>query len=65
MLELLAYLCANGFKTFIVSGGGVEFIRAFAEETLRYSSRTSRRSSAGVVKFELKDGKPTLIKEPK
>ena len=33
MLELLAYLRTNGFKTFIVSGGGVEFMRAFAEET--------------------------------
>jgi phosphoserine phosphatase len=33
MLELLAYLRANEFKTFIVSGGGVEFIRAFADET--------------------------------
>ena len=32
MLELLAYLRANGFKTFIVSGGGVEFMRAFAEK---------------------------------
>src|SRR5262249_10793176 len=32
MLELLAYLRASGFKTFIVSGGGVEFMRAFAEE---------------------------------
>jgi phosphoserine phosphatase len=32
MLELLAYLRANGFKTFIVSGGGVEFIRVFAEK---------------------------------
>ena len=33
MLELLAYLRANGFKTFIVSSGGVEFMRAFAEQT--------------------------------
>jgi hypothetical protein len=33
MIELLAYLRANGFKTFIVSGGGVEFMRAFAEQT--------------------------------
>ena len=32
MLELLTYLRANGFKTFIVSGGGVEFMRAYAEE---------------------------------
>jgi phosphoserine phosphatase len=31
MLEVLAYLCANGFKTFIVSGGGIEFMRAWAE----------------------------------
>ena len=33
MLELLAYLRLNGFKTFIVSGGGLEFIRAFAEKS--------------------------------
>ena len=33
MLELLAYLRANGFKTFIVSGGGVDFIRALSEKT--------------------------------
>ena len=32
MLELLGYLRANGFKTFIVSGGGVEFMRVFAEQ---------------------------------
>ena len=32
MLELLAYLRANGFKTFIVSGGGIDFMRAFAEK---------------------------------
>ena len=32
MLELLAYLRANGFKTFIVSGGGIEFMRAVAEQ---------------------------------
>ena len=32
MLELLGYLRANGFKTFIVSGGGVEFMRALAEQ---------------------------------
>jgi phosphoserine phosphatase len=33
MLELLTYLRANGFETFIVSGGGIEFMRAFAEVT--------------------------------
>lgn len=37
MLELLAYLRANGFKTFMVSGGGVEFMRVFAERVYRKS----------------------------
>ena len=43
MLELLAYLRANGFKTFIVSGGGVEFMRPWAETRLRHPARTGRR----------------------
>ena len=43
-LELLSYLRANGFKTFIVSGGGVEFMRAFAEKT--YGIPPSRSSAA-------------------
>ena len=43
MLELLAYLRANGFKTFIVSGGGVEFMRAVGREGLRHSARAGRR----------------------
>jgi phosphoglycolate phosphatase-like HAD superfamily hydrolase len=64
MLELLVYLRANGFKTFIVSGGGVEFMRAFAEETYGIPPEQVIGSS-GVVKFEIKDGKPLLIKEPK
>jgi phosphoserine phosphatase len=44
MLERLGYLRANGFKTFIVSGGGVEFMRAFAEIT--YGVPPSRSSAA-------------------
>ena len=44
MLELLAYLRAQGFKTFIVSGGGVEFMRAFAEKL--YGIPPSRSSAA-------------------
>jgi hypothetical protein len=64
MLEVLIYLRANGFKTFIVSGGGVEFMRAFAEETYGIPPEQVI-GSRGVVKFEMKDGKPTLIKEPK
>jgi phosphoglycolate phosphatase-like HAD superfamily hydrolase len=65
MLELLAYLRANGFKTFIVSGGGVEFMRCFADKVYGIPPEQVLGSS-GVVKFEFdKDGKPTLIKEPK
>jgi phosphoserine phosphatase len=65
MLELLAYLRDNGFKTFIVSGGGVEFMRAFAERTYGIPPEQVVGSS-GVVKFEMgADGKPVLVKEAK
>ena len=64
MLAVLSYLRASGFKTFIVSGGGVEFMRAFAEATYGFPPEQVVGSS-GVVKFEMKDGKPALIKEPK
>jgi phosphoserine phosphatase len=63
MLELLAYLRANGFETFIVSGGGVEFLRAFAEKS--YGIPPERViGSRGKTKFELRDGRPVLVKEP-
>jgi phosphoglycolate phosphatase-like HAD superfamily hydrolase len=65
MLELLAYLRANGFKTFIVSGGGVEFIRVFAEWVYGIPPEQVVGSS-GVTKFQIgPDGKPVLTKEPK
>lgn len=65
MLELLAYLRANDFKTFIVSGGGVEFMRVFTERIYGIPPEQVVGSS-GVVKFEIgADGKPVLIKEPK
>jgi phosphoglycolate phosphatase-like HAD superfamily hydrolase len=64
MLELLAYLRASGFKTFIVSGGGVEFMRAWVEETYGIPPEQVVGSS-GVVRFELRDGKPALVKDPK
>jgi phosphoserine phosphatase len=64
MLDVLAYLRASGFKTFIVSGGGVEFMRAFAEDTYGIPPEQIIGSS-GVVKFEIRDGQPVLIKEPK
>ena len=64
MVELLRYLRANGFKTFIVSGGGVEFMRAWTEEAYGIPPEQVVGSS-GVVKYELRDGKPVLIKEAK
>ena len=64
MLEVLTYLRANGFKTFIVSGGGVEFMRNFAEKTYGIPPDQVVGSFAS-VKFEMIGGKPTLIKEAK
>jgi phosphoglycolate phosphatase-like HAD superfamily hydrolase len=65
MLELLDYLRANGFKTFIVSGGGVEFMRRFAEHAYGIPPEQVVGSS-GVVKFQMgADGKAQLIKEAK
>ncbi len=61
MLELLQYLRANGFRTFIVSGGGVEFMRAFAEATYGIPPEQVIGSS-GKLKFELRDGVPALVK---
>ncbi|WP_353643123.1 HAD family hydrolase [Mesorhizobium sp. WSM2239] len=63
-LELLAHLRANGFKTFIVSGGGVEFMRVFAEEVYGIPPEQVVGSS-GVVKLDVRDGKPVLLKEAK
>jgi phosphoglycolate phosphatase-like HAD superfamily hydrolase len=63
MLELLAYLRANGFKTFIVSGGGVEFMRVFAEKVYGIPPEQVIGSS-GKEQFELRDGKPVLLKLP-
>jgi phosphoglycolate phosphatase-like HAD superfamily hydrolase len=64
MLELLAHLRANGFKTFIVSGGGIEFMRAFAEQTYGIPPEQIV-GSTGEAKFELRNGKPVLVKLPK
>ena len=64
MLELLAYLRANGFKTFIVSGGGIEFMRPWTEKDLRQSrpSRSSARRSRPDI--EMRDGTPVLFRLP-
>src|SRR6266699_1838541 len=63
MLELLAYVRANGFKTFIVSGGGVEFMREFAPDAYRIPP-DQIVGSMGKLKYELRNGKPVLIKLP-
>jgi phosphoglycolate phosphatase-like HAD superfamily hydrolase len=63
MLELLAYLRANGFKTFIVSGGGIDFMRVFAEQVYGIPPEQVVGSS-GKLNFELRDGKPILMKMP-
>jgi phosphoglycolate phosphatase-like HAD superfamily hydrolase len=63
-LELLDFLRANDFQTYIVSGGGIDFLRDFAEAT--YGIPPSQVvGSSGQVKFELQNGAPVLIKEPK
>jgi phosphoserine phosphatase len=61
MVDLLAYLRANGFKTFIVSGGGVEFMRAWAEDAYGIPPEHVIGSS-GKQRFEIRDGKPVLVK---
>jgi hypothetical protein len=63
MLELLAYLRTNGFKTFIVSGGGIEFMRVFAEKVYGIPPEQVVGSS-GKLKFEMRAGKPVLVKMP-
>src|SRR5580765_1822143 len=63
MLELLAYLRGNGFKTFIVSGGGIEFMRPWVERVYGIPPEQIVGSSGG-LKYELRDGKPVLVKLP-
>jgi phosphoserine phosphatase len=63
MLELLEYLRANGFKTYITSGGGVEFIRTFSEEVYGIPPEQVIGSSIK-TKFEIRNGMPTLVRLP-
>ena len=63
MLELLTYLRANGFKTFIVSGGGIEFMRPWTEKVYGIPPEQVIGSS-GKLKFEMRDGKPAIMKLP-
>jgi len=63
MLEVLAYLRANGFKNFIVSGGGIEFMRPWAESIYGIPPEQVVGSSIK-TKFEMRDGKPVLVRLP-
>jgi len=63
MLEVLAYLRANGFKTFIVSGGGIEFMRPWTEKVYGIPPEQVVGSSVK-TKFELRDGTPVLVRLP-
>jgi len=63
MLELLSYLRANGFKTFIVSGGGIEFMRPWVEEVYGIPPEQVVGSSIK-VKFEITDTGPVLRRLP-
>ncbi len=63
MLELLAYLRANEFKTFIVSGGGIEFMRPWAEAVYGIPPEQVVGSSIR-TRFEMRDDGPVLVREP-
>jgi len=61
MLELLAYLRANEFKTYIVSGGGIEFMRPWTERVYGIPPEQVVGSSGGLA-YEVRDGKPVIVK---
>jgi len=63
MLELLAYLREHGFETWIVSGGGIEFMRPWAEQV--YGIPPQQVVGSGIkTRFELRDGQPVLVRLP-
>jgi hypothetical protein len=64
MHELLMYVRSKKFKTFIVSGGGIEFMRPWVNQAYGIPPQQVVGSS-GVVKYEMRDDKPVLLKEPK
>src|SRR5688572_12297044 len=63
MLELLDYLRANGFKTYVVSGGGIEFMRPWTEKVYGIPPEQVIGTTGG-LKFDMKGGKPALTKLP-
>ena len=65
MLEVLKYLRVNGFKTYIVTGGGQDFVRAYAEEVYGIPPEQVVGTMGGTKYGYDKDGRPMLTKEPK
>jgi len=64
MVELMAYLRSHGFKVYIVSGGGVDFMRVFTERLYGVPPEQVVGSTADAA-FEMRDGVPTIVKKPK
>ena len=64
MLEVLTFLRAHDFKTFIVSGGGIEFMRTFSEAVYGIPPENVVGSSI-VTKYEVREGRPVLVRQPK
>ena len=64
MREVMEYLRANGFKTYIVTGGGQDFVRAYAQKVYGMQPEQVVGSSI-VTKYEIRNGKPELIRLPK
>jgi hypothetical protein len=65
MQEVLQYLRANGFKTYIVTGGGRDFVRLYAEGVYGIPPEQVVGTIGGTKYGYEKDGKPFLTKEPK
>ncbi len=65
MQEVLAYLRANGYKTYIVTGGGQDFVRVYSEETYGIPPEQVVGTASGTKYGYYEDGKPFLTKEPK
>jgi len=63
MLEVLAYLRANGFRNYIISGGGIEFMRPWTEKVYGIPPEQVVGSSIK-TRFELREGKPVLMRLP-
>jgi hypothetical protein len=63
MIELLGYLRGNGFKTYIVSGGGIEFMRPWTERVYGVPPEQVVGSSIK-TQFQMRDGRPELFRLP-